>query len=154
MAYHPLRLPSGLPADAEEVIRDLLEPQLVDVHSMFRLPIAGDPDLLGGCNLSIAQVLLSVVSGVSVVLYANIASGSGKSGELFKKVLEDHYPWDAEQHIVGAQRGATAAEQLYQIFRNPLAHALGRIDPKFNPNGRKVFVDKGPFAAGVIEADE
>jgi hypothetical protein len=128
MAYHRLSLPAGLPLDLEKLLRDQLETQLADVHSMMRLPIKDDPGLQAGCNFTIAQVLLSVVSGVSVTLYEpSKLNMQGVSGPLFKGVLEKHYPWDEERHLPGAQVDADGAKQLYQLFRNPLAHALGVI---------------------------
>jgi hypothetical protein len=155
MAYHRLSLPTGLPADMERLIRDQLEPHLVDAHAMLRLPIATDPGLQGGCNFAIAQVLLSIVSGVSVTLYDPAAlSQKGVSGKKFKQVLVHHYPWNQEQHLPGARAGAAAADELYRLFRNPLAHALGVIDLQYNPKAQLVTVEKGSFAEDVIDADE
>jgi hypothetical protein len=77
----------------ERLIRDQLEPHLIDAHAMLRLPVAHDPGLQGGCNFAVAQVLLSIVSGVSVTLYDPAAlSQKGVSGKKFKQVLVHHYP--------------------------------------------------------------
>lgn len=155
MAYHNLSLPSGLAPDMVDLICKQLEPQLVDAHAMLRLPISSDPGLQGGCNLSVVQVLLSLVSGCSVTLYdPNALSRRRDRGSLFKSILVDHYPWDEERHIAGAQLDGGAAEQLYQLFRNPLAHALGIIDPRDNPAARKVIIEKGAIPEADIELTE
>jgi hypothetical protein len=155
MAYQPLNLPVGILADTEKLIRDHMEPHLIDVHSMFRLPIKDDPGLQGGCNFTIAQVLLSVVSGASIMLYDPAALGQpGERSRLFNEILTKYYPWDQEPSIAGAWVGTDAAKQLYHVFRNPLAHALGVIDAKHNPKGQRVVVEKGPFEETVIEMTE
>ena len=124
--YQSLLLPKGLETGTAKLIRDQLEPQLADVHAMLRLPIVGDPGLQGGCNLSATQVLLSVVSGVSVTVHDPSALTRREDrGKLFREVLEKHYPWNEEQHVPGARLGADAAADLYSLFRNPLAHTLG-----------------------------
>jgi hypothetical protein len=106
--YQPLLLPEGLGPDTAKLIRDQLEPQLTDVHAMLRLPIDGDPGLRGGCNLSVTQVLLSVISGVSVTVYDPSAlARHGDRGKLFLEVLEKHYPWNEERHLPGARLGAS-----------------------------------------------
>lgn len=154
MAYHPLKLPNMILSEYETLIRHQLEPFLVDVHSMLRLPIADDPGLLGGCNFSAAQVLLSVVSGASVMLYRPNAASQGGTGEAFKDFLVDCYPWDCERSIVGAKLDRPAAEDLYYIFRNPLVHVLGMVDAKYNPAGRKLILWKGSTPEEDIEALE
>ena len=86
--YQPLLLPEGLSPDTAKLIRDQLEPQLTDVHAMLRLPIDGDPGLRGGCNLSVTQVLLSVISGVSVTVYDPSAlTRRGGRGKLFREAV-------------------------------------------------------------------
>ncbi len=148
--YQSLLLPKGLDTDTAKLIRDQLEPQLADVHAMLRLPIDSDPGLGGGCNLSATQVLLSVVSGVSVTVYDPSAlTRRGDRGPLFREVLEKHYPWKEERHLPGARLDAAAAVELYRLFRNPLAHTLGVVDPQDNPLGRRVIIEKG----SVPEAD-
>jgi hypothetical protein len=155
MAYHKLSLPPGLPSDLEELVREQLEPQLVDAHAMLRMPIAGDAGLQGGCNLAVVQTLLSLISGASVALYkpAGLHRSSG-SRKYFKDILKDHYPWNQERHIATARLDADAAEQLYLLFRNPLAHTLGVIDPRHIPAGQRVIIEKGSIPETAIESDE
>ena len=153
--YQPLLLPEGLDPDSAKLIRDQLEPQLTDVHAMLRLPIDGDPGLRGGCNLSVTQVLLSVISGVSVTVYDPSAlTRRGGRGKLFREVLKKHYPWDEERHLPGARLDADAAAKLYDLFRNPLAHTLGVVDPQDNPSGRRVIIAKGSNTESYIVATE
>jgi len=122
---------------------------------MMRLPIAGDSGLQGGCNFAIAQVLLSVVAGASVTLYdPGALSRRGDRGRLFREILIKHYPWDAERRIPGAVLDADAAEKLYVLLRNPLAHSLGVIDPAESAGFKRVVVLKGSFAEDVIESTE
>lgn len=156
MPYQSLTLPSTLRADVRDFIRGQLEPQLVGVHTMLRLPIKEDAGLQGGCNLSVTQVLLSVVSGVSVTVYdPGALTRRGDRGTLFKDLLvSGHYPWSQEQHIPGARLGADAADDLYRLFRNPLVHTLGVIDSQDNPTGRRVVVEKGSFREEAVEATE
>lgn len=155
VGYQRLPLPGGLPHDLETLIRNQLEPQLWDVHAMFRMPIADDPGLQGGCNLAVTQVLLSVVSGVSVTVH-NLAALTlrGDRGSLFQEVLVQHYPWAEERHIAGARVNADAANDLWKLFRNPLAHTLGLIDPIDNPSGQHVVIEKGSFAEADIVTTE
>jgi hypothetical protein len=54
--------------------------------------------------------------------------------------------------LPGTRAGETAADELYRLFRNPLAHALGVIDAQYNPTGQRVTV--GSFSEDVIDADE
>lgn len=125
MGYQLLRLGGDTPPTVTTLIRSALEPQLRDVHSMFRLPIA-EQQLDAGCNFAIAHTLLALIGGISAVLYEQ----AGAPGELFKKVLNERY-W-----LIDPPSGAShneASEILYQEFRNSLTHGLGlsiEYDPK------------------------
>jgi hypothetical protein len=159
MAYHELPLSPNLPSDDRDFIRDQVEPYLRDAHAMLRLPVPTVPGLEAGCNFSVAQVLLSVVSGVSVTLYDPTAlEADGVSGPRFKELLKKHYPWGEERHLPGAQLDGDAAEQLWRLLRNPLAHTLGVIGPqrnlRFNPAGLTIEVEKGSIPEEAIEHDE
>jgi hypothetical protein len=147
-------LPPGLPPDVEKIVRDRLEPHLIDVHSMLRLPIRDDAGLQGGCNFTIAQVLLSVIGGASVTLYEDVLTRRGDRTRLFREILANHYPWNEESGIGGGLYGADAADKLYVLFRSPLAHSLGIIEPDESPTVRRVVVEKGPFVEAAIEATE
>jgi hypothetical protein len=120
VTYRRLSLPDDVPQVVRRVIDAGAEPLLRDVHTMLRLPLA-ESELRAGCGFSIVNVLLSVVSGASVLLY----SPQGGSGFLFRRFLADYYPWASEPERAGACVGEEAAEKLYDEFRNPFAHALG-----------------------------
>lgn len=153
--YQNLPLPSGIPPELAKLIRERLEPQLADVHAMLRLPIKSDPGLGAGCNLAAAQVLLSVISGVSVNVYDPSAlTRRGDRGQLFREVVEKNYPWDEEQHIAGARLNKELADDLYKFFRNPLAHTLGVVDSQDNPLGQHVVIEKGSIPEADIVSDE
>lgn len=103
-----------------------------DVHIMLRLPIRDVEGLeTSGCNLASALTLMDIASGVSRVL-SNDPNGRRDSGTLFTDFFRDHYPWDEEPTtpVFGFQAvtGASAAEALYDSYRNPLAHRLGTVD--------------------------
>ncbi len=92
------------------------------------------------------QVLLSLVSGVSTTLFKRDAlSQTGNRGKLFKEVLQKHYPWDQEIDAPGRRSGAEAAADLYDLFRNPLAHTLGVVHTDTNRDGRRLMVAKAPL---------
>ena len=97
---------------------------------MLRLPQPA-VDITAACNFACAAVLLNLISGVSVVLYDPLDDQRPRRerkgrGRLFKEAVESYYPWDAEPEngIVGPQ----GADLLYDSFRNPLTHAIGRHD--------------------------
>jgi hypothetical protein len=120
MTYRKLSLPDDLPDAVRGAVDAGAEPFLRDVHTMLRLPMPA-AGLDAGCGFSILNTLLSVVSGASVLLY----SPHGGSGSLFKRFLVDYYPWASEPSRDGLCVGEEAAEELYDEFRNPFAHALG-----------------------------
>lgn len=107
--------------------------QLGDVRDMLRTPLP-DAGITHGCNFAACSVLCSLVSGISVSIFqprqptVTVKRGKRKgkkewvgSGRAFKCLLEDLFPWPSSQ---SAQSTVLAAE-IYDYFRNPLAHALG-----------------------------
>jgi len=120
MAYVPITLDPKTPKLVKSFIRSHLEMQLHDVHAMLRLPMRRqdgkfEEGLEAGCNFPAAGWLLALVSGVSTLVYSTETS----SKKRFLKLMTTHYPWEP-----GAS-AAQDAEDLYFLFRNPLAHALG-----------------------------
>ncbi len=118
MAYVPLALDPEPGPRVKNVIRRLEDHYFRDVHAMLRLP-APAMDISPGCNFAIAQVLASVVSGVSVTLYKH----SGHKGARFKGLLVDYYPWSEEPEP--PEDTSEAARLIYALVRNPLTHDLG-----------------------------
>lgn len=121
MSYRQLSLDGNTPAVVERFVRQHLEIQFHDIHCMLRLPLP-EQDIKAGCNFSVANSLLSLVSGLSAFLTANIDT-SGNSGSKFKEVLLNYYPWDLQPPVNSTKE--RSVNHLYEYFRNPLAHSLG-----------------------------
>lgn len=146
MVYIPLTLPPTADSEARQIVQNLLDPQLADVHAMLRLP-KGWPGLGAGCNLSAALVLFSVVGGVSTALFQQgELSRRGNRGDLFVEVLQRYYPW-VEEPSNGTLPPQEAAKRLYKAFRNPLTHSLGIYD---GPYIGDIKIAKGPLTENEI----
>lgn len=100
------------------VARTIEDLYFSDIHAMLRLPLP-EEGVIAGQNFAITQVLMAVVSGVSITLYHN----TGESGDLFKAVVEEFFPWDEEPS--NDVEPKAAAGIIYDVFRNPLTHAGG-----------------------------
>jgi hypothetical protein len=110
MAYKSLQIASSTPRHVKGLVRSLESHYFSDVHTMLRLPLPSQ-ELIAGCNFAIAQVLLAVISGVSVTLIRQ----KGNSGARFKDLLKCHYPWSLEPgNTVTPDEGGTA---LYSLIR-------------------------------------
>jgi hypothetical protein len=118
MAYIPLALDSQTPPHVAGLIQSIENHFFRDVHTMLRLPLPHE-GLSAGCNFAIAQVLVAVVSGVSVTLYSH----TGKNGGRFKALLRDFYPWSRER--TNTVKPKNGAKYIYSLIRNPLTHDLG-----------------------------
>lgn len=121
MSYQPLALDKQTPAVVGHFVRNHLDMQFHDVHCMLRLPLP-EFDLRAGCNFAIANSLLALVSGLSALLTNNLDT-SRQSGDLFKKILLDYYPWDLQPPEGSAKE--RSVDHLHDYFRNPLVHSLG-----------------------------
>jgi hypothetical protein len=149
--YQSLPTHNGMSDDARRLVCDQLDMQLADVHAMLRLPISGDSGLAAGCNFAAIQVLLSVASGVSVTLFKPSAQTSRcNRGKLFKVIFVQHYPWEQELAAPGRRWGHDAAKDLYDLFRNPLVHALGVVDAATNRRRWCLSIDKTPMKDNEI----
>lgn len=118
VSYRPLSLSPETPTPVERFIRGHVDMQFHDVHCMLRLPMK-EAGLEAGCNLSAASFLLALIAGLSTVVYA----GEGGAGYRFRTMLEKYYPWTHEP--AGELTPAQISRELYELFRNPLVHALG-----------------------------
>jgi hypothetical protein len=148
MAYRPLSVDAQTPRMVRDFIRVHLDMQFHDVHCMLRLPLP-EHDLYAGCNFAAANTLLSLVSGCSVTLYHQ-GSQPRKSGEFFRGVLREFYPWDFEPPEGAAKEDSISL--LYYQFRNPLAHAFGVQEA--NQNNLVLTIGKGNHREADIEALE
>lgn len=118
MPYKPLDIDPSTPTRVKQLIGSVENHYFSDIHTMLKLP-RPERRLTAGCNFTIAQVLAAAISGLSVTLYAH----SDGSGQRFKSLLVNYYPWNREPpSAVTPQRGA---ETVYGVFRNPLTHDLG-----------------------------
>jgi hypothetical protein len=127
--YNLLRIHEDTPSEVQMFIRSHLDFMFSDAYNMLRFPIP-DRGLFGDGNWAAANHLLSLISGISRVLYFPRDEDT-KTGPLFKHVLEQFYPWDKEPD--GGVKGKDGAYFLYEVFRNPLSHVLGLgNERKFN----------------------
>lgn len=97
---------------------------LQDVYGMFQLPVAGVVDG-GGCNFSIALILLCVIDGLSCHIYPRGAPGD--EGQRFKRLVRDklYWPTNSKRWLNKGE----AAKLLWAELRNPLAHSLAADAP-------------------------
>ena len=128
--------------NVSDFVEKHLSMQFGDVRSMLRLPLPKS-GIEYGCNFAATATLCNLVSGISVTIFkpskSTRTNHKGKSvwigsGEAFKQLLKSCYPWEP------GDNPTDGAKALYDLFRNPLAHALGvhgkssyQIDIKKNP---------------------
>jgi hypothetical protein len=109
--------------------------QFADVRAMLRLPAGvGDERIENGCNFPATAHICNLISGISVVLFSRRGRPPGPRrrprdrGQRFCDLLRaNYYPWQP-----GEDRNAKT-DALYDIARNPLAHALGVLEPGQTP---------------------
>ncbi|MGH8248812.1 MAG: hypothetical protein ACREUU_20575 [Gammaproteobacteria bacterium] len=105
--------------------------QFGDVRAMLRLPTGdGETRIENGCNFAAAATICNLISGISVVFFNRTGRPAGPRqrprdrGQRFRDLLNaNYYPWHP-----GEDRGAKI-DALYDLARNPLAHALGVLEP-------------------------
>lgn len=69
MGYVRLQLSESTPVAVQHFIERTIEDlYFSDVHAMLRLPLP-DKGIVAGQNFAITQVLMAVISGVSITLY-------------------------------------------------------------------------------------
>lgn len=96
---------------------------LFDVYGMFRTLPPPDGDG-GGGNFSIALVLLCIVDGLAAEVWPRRTNVPNQE-KRFKRLIRDRLPWGPEGKGKWVNKG-TAADQLYNEFRNPLVHELAK----------------------------
>jgi hypothetical protein len=111
-----------------------------DVRGMMMLPLPAC-GITGGCNFAAASSLCSLIYGLAKVLYTRPRKGLPGTGDGFVALLMQFYPWHVREN---KQQKAGA---LYDLVRNPLAHALGVLhkpgQAKFNVRILKRPLDEG-----------
>ena len=133
MPYRPIGRPTVQSPKVERLICKLERHYLMPAHAMLRLPVP-NYRLLDPCHFALAHLLLAAIAGVSTTLY----SRTGGNGYRFKQVLIDYYPFSFESgNTLSPQQ---AADTLWSVFRNPLAHDLGYdLETKAKTPEVKVF---------------
>jgi hypothetical protein len=130
MTYRPLQLHSSTPARFRSFVKRKLDRHfLIPARELLKLPRAHSP-VDAQFTTTVANTLISVISGVSVL---GFTADRKNAGTKFKTILERCFPWNEEP--AGAPPPTTAAQLLYDYFRNPLAHAVG-----IGPDGKQVML--------------
>jgi len=106
----PIQINAATPGAVKRLIRGPVEGQFNDVHSMMMLP---------NCNFAATAILVNLISGFSTIFYTQ----QGNSGDRFKSMLKDFYPWDLQPSNNASPE--VVIQCLYDTVRNPLAHSLG-----------------------------
>lgn len=123
MPYRHIDVPIGLPQPVREAARKA-DMYLHDLYGMFQLPVKGLV-VGGGCNFSIALVLLCVIDGVSCFIYP--CGTSGGEGKRFKQLVREKLYWSTiNKKWINKD---DAAKLLWAELRNPLAHSLAADEP-------------------------
>ena len=140
MAYVKLQLDPNTPATVRKFVSGSVENlYFSDVHAMFRLPLP-DLNIGAGQNFAIAQILMAVIGSISTTLY----NQDGETGDLFKGLAEEFFPWEAEPGLEVTRRSAVGI--IYDVFRNPLTHSAGIF---MNRRGNKRYLVHKKYAVKV-----
>jgi hypothetical protein len=134
MAYHQLVLAPHTPQPVVDFIRRHVDMQFHDVHVMLRLPLL-EYELDAGCNFASGSWLLTLIGGLSTVIYKQ----TGDAGERFIESLVRYYPWKDEPEPPQGVSAREGAHLLYDLFRNPLEHALG-VSTERSGSGRETII--------------
>lgn len=120
MSYTPLNIPTSTPSLVQKIIRKSVDPLLDDVHWMLATAVSarGPKQQL---QFPIALTLLAAIAGVSTQLLW--VEKSTNTGERFRTVLRDYYPWEMDSPQGASKKDAVSV--LYDVYRNPLMHNLG-----------------------------
>lgn len=147
--YRLLAIDPATPPAVQLFVRHVADVYLADVHAMLRLPLP-QAQITEACNFAILAVLVNVISGASVTLYEP-PPNAGESGRKFRETLSGYYPWDEEPagSVTDAVEGARI---VYDLFRNPMAHALGFLDPE--PTGPLFVTRFEPLTEAELESVE
>lgn len=154
----PSSYPELLPYPSlRRLVRWQVDMQFRDLRTLLQLP-RRDVGLEGGCNFAAARLCFDLVAGASVLFYDSSAAAlheRGTRGQRFKRLLATYYPWLSGFDAVVDE---PAAELLYTMARNPLAHAFGVLGrDAANPEADRptFFVSKEQLdATSVAEIEQ
>lgn len=145
MSYQRLQLNTATPTAVRHFIERTIEDlYFSDIHAMLRLPLSSQ-GIVAGQNFAITQILMAVISSVSITLY----DSKGASGKLFKSVVEEYFPWDEEpSNNVPSKKEAACT--IYDVFRNPLTHAGGLfVESRGNQRDEQRYLKQKSYAVKV-----
>lgn len=115
MGYTPIPLDATVPSEIQQFVRERVEPYLRDVRLMLEFPkLQHQP----GFNLTAAGALCGVMGGVSRI-FSSKTRGDGAS---FREMAKRYAAIDVASAVPDAK---TFADQLYEVYRCTLVHALG-----------------------------
>jgi hypothetical protein len=145
MAYTSLKT-DGAPQSIKDFVKQHVDMQMHDVHTMLRLPLAEESGMEGGCSFASVSVLCALIAGASTVFFRR----HGPDGERFTDLLAAHYPWDSQPR--GGVEPSVAISAIYGRYRNPLVHALALSTRKSGRGAaRRIVVDTREKPLGVIK---
>jgi hypothetical protein len=154
--FPPPLNPSELVDDHHPALRRFLQRQVdmqvADLRLLMRLPVPElEPDV--GCNLTLAAMLLNLISGFSVWFFetdeaatirADERTGRPHSKKRFLGFVTTYWP-----EIGPESNSAQAAERLYEV-RNSLIHDLGARNEPEQDEARVVRLAKAPYSLDDI----
>jgi hypothetical protein len=116
----------------QEILRVQVDMQFVDLKTLLQLPRPTD-GLEGGCNLTAAALVTSLIAGASVLFWRasiDALTQRGDRSERFRSLVAAKYPWCDLDDV----DGELGARLLWDYTRNPLSHTLGiRDKPRLFP---------------------
>lgn len=143
MSYCPIATPVALPPRVKRLVRKLELHYLAPAHALFRLPIP-NYRINGEFAFAISHLLLGAVAGLSTTVYEQ----RGGNGARFKGLLLEYYPFLDEP--AAAPAPDVAAEVLWSVFRNSLAHDLGfDVERRAKTPKTKLLLAKTETRSGI-----
>jgi hypothetical protein len=115
MAYTPILLDTAVPSEIDRFVRGRVEPYLRDVRLMLEFPKVQDQP---GFNLTAAGALCGVMGGIARVF----DSTTRPDGDSFRGMAKRYATIDVASAVPNAEK---FADQLYEVYRCTLVHALG-----------------------------
>jgi hypothetical protein len=142
--YQPLQISGGL-LTLRELAANRIDPYLRDVHAMLHLPMP-ELGLEAGCNFSIAEILCSVIAGLSRIVVAQ----EYRPADAFKELLRK-YPVN-EEPTYAVRAGLP--EIAWEIYRCNLVHSLGIRTEWVKPRQAIAQVSSGAKVARCLGSND